>query len=1293
MAERKVGVRLEAEAAEEFTRALQEATAVLREFISVTREIASAAREGKVATEGLSQAAQQLEQDSRKLAQTEQASSQIVSTVAEERKSLAEQLLAQGLTARETIETMVNLGISEQQAAQAVQALTGYTLQETEATTASTNATKEKVAAFTSYESVLKAVMATGVGTAEAVQRIAAAEEEGVSLSKQLSEAHKERDTILRSLVEGELTLAEAQQKLSAAAKAEQDALRQSNQLLKERATLVSNAQETSENQSAFITRLRALVEVGQQAGATTKQIADSMRAMGASTETVDAILEQHGLISSKAADAQARLAAQSKETTEQQSAFITRLRALIEIGQQAGATPKEIADAARAMGGNLEATNVILKQHGIEIDETTKKYERTRDMAGDLGKAFFGLTLLSFGLLSIQKQLRESGEDNLFGISTQNIDKITGFVQTVASFGAAGAFSGAGVPGIIAGATIGAAISLPALLDQTSESTKQLIQEFDTLANKTDAVQTLKEIGDMSARDAEEFVKLTRSSSEWSARFAGDLKEVAKAQKDLENAQIHPLVAQIGLATGQGIGQTLGGPVGAAFANKVVSDQIEYDNALLKENAQAHVDAAAAALKHDQELLPLVVAYENLNQEVEGWTKTSSNVTNLLKEQVGVTSDDIDMVQLAIKTHGEWGESLGENIKNIGLLNIGLKDAPQYADDYTKSLQEQTEAARENAAALAAAGEVIKEHESLLSKLSSLGQQTPEGDLMATAGVSEDAAERFLKFAETDRELAATTETLVTQIRDNQAELAMLESRGEGASAAALHLRDSIKAEEAALRESVLTHQDYSDLLKQLSTEQEKFAKALSESAFRQSQLEQRTQNQRDAAQQQFDNTVADAARTRSNAIFNAEQTLTNRMSDLWVDYRDRVADINTQLGDKIEDANTQLANRLEDIQAQLQERIFQIQQGLSNKIADLAYKHQQDINKANDDAQKAAEDLARKLYEIERQRIEDTERLAFSTGEQLRQARTEHERNDILRRFRFEQAQIDQKANDARNDAQYDFAQKVAQAAKERQLANQNYAHEVELAKRLAQQQIAEAQRAAAVQERQARRTAAQQIAIAEREAQQARALAERKYAEETALAQRTYEQAVQAARRAEAQKVADAERALAQKNKAIEQSFELEMQQLQRTIQAYIEGYMKVIQVIGGMNQAIQIFLQSQIQALGFTQAISAGLANMTQNITNGLTGGLWNNLLNLVPQGASGLDMVVPNEARFANDNFLVRASAGERVTISPPNTSYNTRSSNISIVINDATDPMRVGHIVRGVLVDMTSGAG
>lgn len=458
-------------------------------------------------------------------------------------------------------------------------------------------------------------------------------------------------------------------------------------------------------------------------------------------------------------------------------------------------------------------------------------------------------------------------------------------------------------------------------------------------------------------------------------------------------------------------------------------------------------------------------------------------------------------------------------------------------------------------------------------------------------------------------------------------------------------------------------------------------------------SELNIKTGQQRAEAQQQYNDTIANASRAESDAEANALQQKQDRLLDIWQQYSDKVANINRQLGDRVSDINQQLADRLAQIQQQLADRIADIEQQLQNKLQSLAHQRDQQIQQANQREADAAQQLSDKLYQIERTRIESLEDLAYNTGNQLRDAQSEHDRDRIRRDAQEKQAIIDRQANDQRQDAQKAYQEAIAQGEREKKQAEDNYNYEVMLAKELAAQQIAQARRAAAEQEALAKQQAAEQLAIAQREAAQQRADAERQAAEQRAQAQRTYDEQVAAAKKAEAEKQADAKRTLDERNKQIDQSYENERRQIEYTLQQALRAYAAQLAAVNNLTIAVAALLKAQGLAAGMYEELATQAANVTANLLKGWIGGIQSiekKIASGGAGGASGLDMDVP--AGYDNDSFMIRASSGEHVTITPPGMNNSWSNQAVNIYVYDATDPVKVGKEVRRQFAEATRGS-
>lgn len=824
-------------------------------------------------------------------------------------------------------------------------------------------------------------------------------------------------------------------------------------------------------------------------------------------------------------------------------------------------------------LAGEGKTWNEIQKEMNELAGKNAESHARLSENSIQTSRAFFALTLASFGLMTITRELAKSGDE-----LAPTLEKITNATQIIASFGSAGAFIG-GAPGAVAGGVLGAVLALPEALDQTSEATKALGEELQKIGAQDDAAEQLAKIANVS-------------------------------------------------------------------------------------------QDAAAEMLHLAETAPILLATLERIQELQA--------------------------QREFATSG-----LGQ-----GLAGLSGFDPQVLTEAYDTAIQKQAELVQSQFE-VAKAGEVAREStDKLNSSLKNLGTGDAKTQLADLLGVTEEVSKGFLDFANENREVAEQAQVLVQSIQDAQVQLAKMQEqlKDQEPSIAQQHvmegLTNRIREQRAALNDLVLSHQSFESSNDKIIDGAERLVDAVTRANHSLETLAERIGNQYVQAQQQYSNAVQDAAEQRANAIFNAEQSLTNRIVDLWQDLQNRVSDINQGLADRVSDIQLQLANKLSDIQVQLSNRIHDIQLQLSNRIADIQQQtadrisdinrdlqnklddlaHQRDlaVGQANQKIADAARDLSRKLYEIERDRIQAIEALAFNTHEQLMDARTNHDRDRILRRQQFEQAQIDDQANNARKDALADFQDKVSQAEREKRLAQDVYDYQVMLAKRLAQQkiddaihtanvQIAQAQRQAQQQTdianrqsqqqiEQANRQAQQQLAIAQREAEQQLALAQGRYEQELETAQRAYAQQVEAARRAEEQRNADAMRALEQRNAAIALSHELERKQIMYTLQVALDAFNLIIEAINLANTHL----------MGFAQAY--------QNFIDDPLGleGLNNGLL--PTQGGTGITpppIPVPIVPTGSNNGI-----------INTPAVSNMTRSNTVNIVVNGVSDTKIVDTIKR-----------
>lgn len=939
------------------------------------------------------------------------------------------------------------------------------------------------------------------------------------------------------------------------------------------------------------------------EAKATDAQTEATLKYVDASTKAYERGKMYAEAVRSGQVAAQQESVALQKAAEEEARAFTQRTQEMVQAGIAFGASAKEMQQGLTGMGYSAKQASEILKQAGVDVTILEQAHGRLTESAIHTSRAFFALTLASFGLMTIEKDLKQAFGDDL----PQAFTKTVSGLQIIASFGSAGAFSG--IPGgAIAGGLIGVLVALTDAALSVDPKIQQLNQSLDNLAKKDEVLTTLQELTNTTRDEAQAMLDVAKASPEAASALRDFLRNIEPANelqlalagvgKELEN--IKNVVGKGEFETGLKTGLEAAAPPGARFLMDLVKQLADVGEAARKSAAEQ----AAADFKVAEAKQKVIDQYKELD-------------ATLQRDTVG-------------------------------------KDTVQIAE---------------------------------------------------LANVTEKAADSFLKFAGSHSEVAQKAVDLKDQMLAVKTELAALEASGRGNTQVAQQLRDRFVELQKVFGAFVLANQDVTDSTDKLTKAQQQLADTLRDISSRAGEQWIKYLQNVGNAQQQFDDKIKDIAQQRMDTEADAAQQRSDRLADIWVQYQNRIVDIEIQLTDrlaqiaqqrtdKLADIQMQLDNRLFDIQQQLGDKLSQIDQDLANKKADLLHQYQDNVSKANDSIKQAAEDLARKLYEIERQRIESIQQLDYNTALQLETAQTDHDRDRILRQRQFELAQINQKANDARNDAEYAYAQKVEQAQKERDLARRNYEYELALAERLAEQKRVEARHAADEQIAQAQRQAQQQIAIANREAEQQRLLAQRQadeqraqnqrqYEEQRATAERAYRESIARAEREAAQKEELANRELGQRLNAIQQQYDAEVRANDAATQKALDNLRRVIEMIGGVVKAWQAMMEQ------FGQG-GAVVNNLFGNWMKGFE--LFGKPSVPAVGGAEGLDMLIPQG--YPNDTYMIGVSSGERVTVSPANT-YNSsaRTMNVTIPVYDASDPQRTAQQIKRILNDVAFGMG
>ena len=165
------------------------------------------------------------------------------------------------------------------------------------------------------------------------------------------------------------------------------------------------------------------------------------------------------------------------------------------------------------------------IKLLGGATDETAKSHNRLTESAVQSSRAFFALTLASFGVMSVTQELKKSFGDDL----PVAFEKTSAAIQQVASFGSAGAFIG-GVPGAVLGGIAGGLIAVTTASISLDPALQQLNTQLDNLSNRDEVVNTLTEVADVSKKTAEIWLEAASKDP----TFAQTLEDAVKAAEPM---------------------------------------------------------------------------------------------------------------------------------------------------------------------------------------------------------------------------------------------------------------------------------------------------------------------------------------------------------------------------------------------------------------------------------------------------------------------------------------------------------------------------------------------------------------------------------------------------------------------------------------------------------------------------------------------------------------------------------------------------------------------------------------
>lgn len=415
----------------------------------------------------------------------------------------------------------------------------------------------------------------------------------------------------------------------------------------------------------------------------------------------------------------------------------------------------------------------------------------------------------------------------------------------------------------------------------------------------------------------------------------------------------------------------------------------------------------------------------------------------------------------------------------------------------------------------------------------------------------------------------------------------------------------------------------------------------------------EQQTKSLNKASDDLFEGYVK-AGQTFNEANERALDSLNNAMAQASQQRSDEFARLANQAhmeAERSAEAWRKIQDTLRDAEEKAwqtyNDRVFDINQKRQDKLDDLAYDYSHRQTDEQNARLKREEELSDKLYQIERDRIEALANLDFDTAMQLSKAKTENDKDEIMYRAMHEREQINQKAMDQIEDLMRKQALDEADASKRKKDLEEEYAHRKAIVEREYVEELMTAKRTYEEQRKAAIDSFNDQVAaqrFAEQQQAEARAFQaaqiEQRYKEQSAAAQQRYATETKAA-----QQRYDDEKA------ALNQRYDDEVKRIQETYKEKIDAIQKEWEEFVKVHDAKMQALNDELTMIKYGAAFSQMTGTYIPSAVIG------------APGGQNGLDMVVP--PGFQNDSFLLRASSGEHVSISPSQ-SGSKQTVNISV---------------------------
>ncbi len=437
--------------------------------------------------------------------------------------------------------------------------------------------------------------------------------------------------------------------------------------------------------------------------------------------------------------------------------------------------------------------------------------------------------------------------------------------------------------------------------------------------------------------------------------------------------------------------------------------------------------------------------------------------------------------------------------------------------------------------------------------------------------------------------------------------------------------------------------------------------SKRVSEFATQAARAGTQAANDRARAEEQAAQQSGKAWQTYNDSVARTERSLTEELAQL--DQR-RVSDAEKSAQD-IDRIERSLNETLAKDAQSLADKEADINQRLVDRESDQAFQREQRLRAFDQQRLQQRQQLSDQLREIAYNEARTLAELAFHTGQQLAGSGTEHDRERIMQNYTFEVSMTEAKAQHATSVDEQRFTQEQRFAQMRVQLADETYQHELMVDQRTKDEELAKAQR-----------SYREEVAAAkQRETDELRDLQARVAAENVALDNQAARDRMRAkdalddAARRRAEELSNIQTGLANQENAINSRYAQEIARIDEAKTAFLtaeeEKEKKLKDSITLIGQEIAVI--GQLATLGdladLQTLISLPMNDRAAFIQKMLYGSNYAG-----SEGyARGGDFIVP--PGYSNDRYPLRVSSGERVTVTPPNSSAPRGSVNITFNIS------------------------